>query len=155
MSETFKIVLTSSLTIIGGVVVYTLSQIMSKFLIDPIHEQKRVIGEIADALIYYANIYANPGIGPREELDKASDKLRQLSTLLQSKTHMITWYRLFQKIKVVHKSSSIEGASKELIALSNLIHVRPGQETGITANIGILNVERADKIKKLLKLKIS
>lgn len=38
--------LTSSLTILGGVVVFSLSQIVQKFLIEPVHEQAKVIGEI-------------------------------------------------------------------------------------------------------------
>ncbi|MCJ7635467.1 hypothetical protein MUP77_24145, partial [Candidatus Bathyarchaeota archaeon] len=63
MSELFKIVLTSSLTIFGGIVVLTMGQIITKFFIEPIHEQFRLIGEINDSLIYYANVYCNAGFG--------------------------------------------------------------------------------------------
>lgn len=53
MSELEKIFFTSALTIFGGVLVYVIGQVTSKFLIDPIHEQKKLIGEIGDSLIFY------------------------------------------------------------------------------------------------------
>jgi hypothetical protein len=72
MSEITKIVLTSSFTIIGGVFVYTISQVLTKFIIDPINEQKKLIGEIADTLIFYDNIY--PGFTSFEKAGEVSKK---------------------------------------------------------------------------------
>lgn len=152
MSELYKIILTSSLTILGGVVVYVTGQIISKFFIEPIHEQKKIIGEIADALIFYANVYCNPGTGSKKKMNEASERLRQLATLLHSKTHLIPWYKFFEKIRVVVESSSIEKASTKLIGLSNstIINIPPNNAT----KIALKNSETADEIKKLLKLRI-
>lgn len=150
MSELYKIVLTSSLTILGGVVVYVAGQIISKFFIEPIHEQKKIVGEIADALIFYANVYYNPGTGSKKKMNEASERLRQLATLLHSKTHLIPWYKFFEKTRVVLKSPSIEEASTKLIGLSNSINIPPN----IATKVALKNSERADKIKKLLKLRI-
>jgi hypothetical protein len=66
MSELDKILLTSGLTIAGGFLVYVFGQIATRFLIDPYHEYRKTVGEIADTLVYYANIYMNPGSGDRE-----------------------------------------------------------------------------------------
>jgi hypothetical protein len=44
-----------SLSIIAGITIYVFGQIISKFFIESIHEQKKVIAEINDALIFYAN----------------------------------------------------------------------------------------------------
>ena len=53
MSETLKIVLTSSRTILGGIVVFVVGQVITKFVIEPMHERSKLIGEIANSLIYY------------------------------------------------------------------------------------------------------
>ncbi len=53
--------LTASITILGGFIVFVLGQIVVKFFIEPIHEQSKTIGEIAYSLIFYANLYSNPG----------------------------------------------------------------------------------------------
>ena len=60
MSELFKILLTSFLTVFSGTVVFVAGQNVSRFFIEPIHEQRRLIGEIAYVLIFYAPFYAIP-----------------------------------------------------------------------------------------------
>jgi len=52
VSEAFKIVLTSGLTIVGGVVVFTCGQLIERFCIDPVHELSRLIGEVGDSLVF-------------------------------------------------------------------------------------------------------
>jgi hypothetical protein len=110
--------LTATLTILGGVIVYVLGQILLKFFIEPIHEQRKIIGEVADALIYYDNIYSNPGIMSNQS-DSGSERFRELATLLQSKTQFISFYPLFERLKVVIASTEIYDASRNLIGLSN------------------------------------
>jgi hypothetical protein len=122
MSELYKIILTAGLTILGGVFVYTRGQIISKFFIEPIHDQSRCIGEISDSLIFYANQYSNPGTGKLDDMDKASRVLRQQASLLIARTHIIRWYSLFEFLKLVPKRSAVTEASKNLIGLSNSIH---------------------------------
>lgn len=46
MEECTKLVLTASVTIIGGVIVFVMGQIVSKFFIDPIQDLKKLLGEI-------------------------------------------------------------------------------------------------------------
>ncbi len=55
MPDFFTIFLTSSLTILGGVTVFVVGQIAVKFIIEPLHEQSQLVGEITNSLIYYAN----------------------------------------------------------------------------------------------------
>lgn len=144
MSEILIICLTSFLTIIGGVIVYTLTQIV----IGPINEQKRTIGEIADALIFYANIYSAPAdLTHKDKQDEALERLRQLAALLQSKTHLIPRYKLFETLRIVHNSYAIEDASATLIGLSNSIGGRSSHNSQ--------HIQRyVDRIKKQLNLKI-
>jgi len=152
MSEIVIIFLTSALTIIGGVLVFVIGQIISKFIIDPVHEQKALIGEIADSLIFYANVYTNPGILPLEMMDEASNEFRQQATLLQSKTHLIPLYQILSILGLVVNKKHINKATKNLILISNRIHKKPDNTLG---NVGIKNLEIAEKTKEILKLKIN
>lgn len=101
---------------------YATGQVVSKFLIEPIHEQFEVVGEIAHSLIFYANQYSDPGQGRPEDMDEASRTLRQQSSLLLAKTHAIRCYGLWEVLRVVPKRSAVVEASKNLIGLSNSIH---------------------------------
>lgn len=146
MSEILKIFLTSSLTIIGGVTVYALSQIV----VGPIFEQRKIIGEIADALIFYANVYSSriPGLTSKDKIDAASKRLRQLAALLQSKTHLIPWYGVFERLRIVHKSAAIEDASTALIGLSNSVgDSSPQSSERVRGDV--------NKIKERLNLRIT
>jgi hypothetical protein len=151
MSEITKILVTSSLTIIGGVFIFATGQILSKFIIEPIHEQKRIIGEIADALVFYANVYGNPGVCPPKEMEETSKRLRQLATLLHSKSHIVPKYEWLEKLKFVPASAAIQAASRELIGLSNSVFGRVGDQIGVALE----NNNRADRIKKALDLKFT
>jgi len=142
MSDLYKIILTSGLTIFGGVFVYTFGQIISKFFIEPIHDQSRCIGEISDSLIFYANLYHNPGTGKFDDMEKASIVLRQQASLLIAKTNIIRWYSFFEFLMLVLKRSSVIEASKILIGLSNSIH------KGVPSD----NVDSRKKIEKLLNI---
>lgn len=55
------------LTVLIGVVVYALGQIFSNFVIEPIHKQDEIRGEIADSLVFYADVYSNPKSSTMEE----------------------------------------------------------------------------------------
>jgi len=144
MSELYKIVLTSSLTIFGGIVVLTIGQIITKFFIEPIHEQFRLIGEITDSLIFYANIYCNPGFGREEDWKKAENVLRQRASQLMAKTYVIRCYKLWQYLKIVRKYTDIIEARKNLIGLSNSVRHSNQMEN---------NKRRVEGIEKFLRIR--
>lgn len=52
MSDLERILLTSALTILGVVVVLVMGQLLSKFLIEPIHELRKVVGEVRFSLAF-------------------------------------------------------------------------------------------------------
>ena len=54
MSEALKIAFTA----LGAVIVFVIGEIVVKFLIEPIQEQKKLIGEIAGSIIFYSNVGA-------------------------------------------------------------------------------------------------
>lgn len=133
MEEFSKIVLTSSLTILGGVFVYVSGQIITRFFIDPYHEYTKILCEIADALIYYADLYMNPGGGSVDEtrgprIDEARKILRQKASSLCVRTHAIPAYGVFANCKLVPQRVDIQQAFAALISLSNSIWHGDSQE---------------------------
>ena len=77
--------LIASITIFGGFVVFVLGQMTLKFLIEPIHSQAEITGQIAHSLIFYANLYGNPGSGKTTDMDKASEVLQPSSSSVDDK----------------------------------------------------------------------
>lgn len=147
-------------TVVVAVTILVIGQIIIKFVIDPIHEQKKVIKEIAETLTFYANVYANPSINEKEEINKASTKLRQLSTKLDSKVQPTYCYVWLEWIGIVRDSSRIRKASTILRQLSNSM-CQPlylkgpvnGQEEK-RESIALDNKTLADEVRALLNLKI-
>jgi len=121
MSELFRIVLTSAFTILGGIFVLVVGQIVIKFFIEPIHEQSNIVGEIAESLVYYARQYSNPGSGKPEEMYEAAKVFRQLASRLIARTHAIRWYKFWQSRRIVPQWDDVIEASRNLTGLSNSI----------------------------------
>ena len=77
-------------TVTTGATVYVLGQAAKAIFVDPIMEQRKVIGEIAYNLMYLAPWYANPVVHDetppeqREPYDKAADTLRRCASRLEA-----------------------------------------------------------------------
>lgn len=149
MTELQSIFLTSGLTIVGGILVFVAGQVISRFFIDPIHEQKQIIGQVADALIYYSEVYQNPNDKTIERRLIVANKFRQLATLMESKTHVVAWYGLFTMLGAVRPQGSIEVASKELIRIAQSL------QSGEHFNPQDFVLDSVENIKEQLKLRIS
>ena len=78
MSELWKIILTSSITIISGILIFVIGDFLKSLFVEPIHILRGLIGEIADSLVYHANIYSNPGIVDKEKMDRFAPILRSI-----------------------------------------------------------------------------
>lgn len=143
MSEAWRIVLTASITIAGGIAVYTFGHLFVALFIEPIYRLRSLVGEIADSLVFYAPVYGNPGAVRRELADEAGETLRRQASQLRARVYSIPWYSLWAFMGLVREKTEIEEASAELIGLSNSVHGGPG--VSVTHNI---KMER--RIKELL-----
>lgn len=143
MSDVERIILPAIATIIGGVIVYFLGHLFVAIFVEPIHRLRSLIGEIADSLIFYANVYCNPGLVAQNESDEAREALRRQASQLRARAYAVSWYSLWERMKVVRKKTEITKASAELIGLSNSIH---GGE-GVSATE---NSKKRDMVEKLL-----
>ncbi len=112
------------ITVIIGVSVYVLGQVIVKFFIEPVNLLSQTIGEVLDTLIYYSYIYTNPVTGPIvksevEDRQRAQDALRQQATLLLSKDSRVRWRRVSSFLKIIPSKENVKKAHSELIFLSN------------------------------------
>lgn len=131
-------------TVFAGTTVFVLGQIFVKFFIEPIHEFYRHTGEIADLLIYYANVYSNPGLCREEVLRQAHEDFRRHSTQLLARVHVIPLYRLWERLRIVPLRADVVKAGGYLIGISNDLTQR--------ATVAEDNDRRRRGIEKLLRI---
>lgn len=138
------------LVILSGTGVFILGQIVLKFVLDPVQEQKKLIAEVADALVFYANLYSNPGDNLKKEREEAQQKIRQLGTLLLAKTYLIPAYDWFACLGLVPSFSEITNAHHSLIGISNGVFYHPTTPAHIIRDA---NQQFYEEIKKNLKIR--
>lgn len=136
-------ILTSVLTIFGGVLIFVIGQIFLKFFIEPVHQLRAHIGRITDSLIFYANVYGNPGSLSTDEMKKASNDLRKQASELMSKTAVIPCYRFWSFLRIVPRFSDIRVTHHNLIGLSNGV---------FSTGDPLENSKRVEEIKAGLRL---
>ncbi len=153
MSELEKNVWTAAFTIFGGVLVYVIGQLLSKFLIDPTHELKKVIGEVRLNLAFYAQTLHTPIARTPERSDKAHDALLRSSCELLAKVNTIPFYWFVARISFgfLPSKKHIRDAARQLRGLSTYMH-----ETGDKANshveeigIRVANIENCLNLESI------
>lgn len=128
------------LTILSGVIVFILGQLVLKLLIEPIQEFRKTVADIAHALIEYANIYANPGGVSHESEKKASEELRKLSSRLNAQMYLIPFYQIIAKLFRLPPRDKLVGAASDLIGLSNGVFKS-------ASDLVLPNLERSERIR--------
>lgn len=139
MSDLEKILWTSASTILGGVILFVIGQLLSKFLIEPIQELRKAIGEVRFNLAYYAPIIHTPISRDKERSDKVYDAIMRNSCDLLTKADVIPFYRFLPQ-KFVLPIKNIDRAADDLRGLTTYLH-----ETGETATSHIEEVNRRVK----------
>jgi len=131
--------LTASITVVLGFFVFVLGQFTQRLCIEPIQEQKRVIGEIAYLLDYYRDVASVAKAGLAEE---ASRELRRLAGELRSSLRTVLWYRFFEYFGVVEKSDKVMTTTTELkeVSLSIRMKDNPAARRHMSAVIQALNI---------------
>jgi hypothetical protein len=114
--------MTTALTILSGLALLVLGQIIIRSFIDPIYELRKLRGEIANALIYHARTYMAPDEGfTTDAKEEARDAFRLLGGQLEAKSYAVPFYRAFAFIKAVPNLASVKQAKENLIGLSNSV----------------------------------
>jgi hypothetical protein len=116
----------AALALIG----FVLTQSILKFFIEPIQEQRKLIGEVANALVVHANVSFDAGSkeflektkelpAEREKIKETHEALRGFSGRLRSSLWTIPLYGLFALVRLVPKATDVMEASDGLIGWSN------------------------------------
>lgn len=100
-------------------VLAVLGYLIVTFLINPYREYRKTIGEIANALRYYANISA---LAKRELQDEAHNAFRQNATRLQTSVDQFPFYKWLSRWINLPPNKSIKEAYDALIGLSNAVY---------------------------------
>src|SRR5689334_20030287 len=99
MSEPLKIAVTA----VFGVFVFVVGQVLQRLFIEPLQEQRKLLGKIAYALTFYANAMAakqlsfdcgKAGLEP-DELKVVVKELRGLGSELRASQNTIPLYSLW------------------------------------------------------------
>jgi hypothetical protein len=112
---------TAALTILGGVSVYVIGQLLTKLFLEPVHELRLHVGQVADALLYFANIYynANSNVVSGEERAEASRALRRTAAELVAHGQAVLWFSPFTVLRLIPSWRDIRDARRALMGLSN------------------------------------
>lgn len=139
MTDLEKILVTSMLTIFGGVLVFAVGQLISKFVIEPIHELRKAIGEVRYNLLFFAPDILTPIGRTKERCDQVQDALRKNSSDLYIRSEAIPFYPLASWVSrgSVPRRENVADAAKWLRGLSTYMH-----ETGEKANSHIDDIRR-------------
>lgn len=134
---------TAALTIIGGVVVYVIGQLINEFLIKQYLDYRRIIGEIREELMFYSNIYTNAGIWLtfKPISEDASTGLRRLASQLSSNYKMLTAKSYFLTNGWIMTQEKTDEVISNLIFLSNSLW---------NSSYIIKNLEKSSETLKLL-----
>ena len=134
------------ITILFAVIIFLIGQVLIKTIIGPVQEAKKTIAHIARDLIYYHNVYADPGSRHSAETEtEAYTCLRDLASQLIVGRYMIPLYPLVSNIFCLPSAADNDLARKELLALSNNVY----SENKVRREIGTSKMEN---IKRLLKI---
>ena len=119
---------TAALTALFGVCVLVIGQIIQRFFLEPIQEQRKAIGEIAYNLTFLANVgslahvqHEGTRISSAADPVEAAQTLRKLASHLRASLNTIPFYDALASVSHMPKRSSVLKASSGLIGWANSI----------------------------------
>ncbi len=135
---------------LGGVFVYVIGQLLSKFFIEPLYELRKTVGEVRFILAFHAPTIHTPIGRSKESSDVASKALRNSSCDLIAKLHAIPVYEKARLLSfgTLPSRKDVECAAVQLRGLSSYVHE---EEDKASASIEVIN-KRVEKIERLLRL---
>lgn len=100
-------------TVMSGVFIFILSEVIQKFFLEPLQKYKKVIAKIDNHLKFYMNVIADGcNVLAKEKYLECSNTLRKLSCELETTYKQIPLKRL-------NTRKNVSDAASRLIGLSN------------------------------------
>lgn len=132
-------------TVLSGVSVFVLGQIVQNFVLKPLQDYFSVIGEISYKIKLYSNILVN-SLFKEEDVEKACREMRDLSCRLESKYVLIRAIDILVLFGIVSDVKNVNAASASLIQLANAAGTKGEEDNNLVA---------IEKIKKGLNIFIN
>lgn len=146
INELPYILMTKALPTVSGIIIFVIGQNILEFYIKPKKKYKDIKAEIANALLFYANIYHNPvpvcSTVMKSEREEAQKELRKLAGKLDGFIEERSYYKGpgDEKIKKAHScliglANSLESEYPEFIIKQNEERVKELRELLNLSNI--------------------
>ncbi|WP_141500937.1 hypothetical protein [Paenibacillus luteus] len=144
-------------TIFGGLILFIISQLSLKVIIEPIVELKKIIGKVARTLLLYSNQYHNPVELTEENLNndrltserqRTSLEIRTMAGELLGAVQVIPAYQIFSFLGLVPSLKRIKEARASLVGLSNSLW-----KTKSNDNVYVHIIETEKELIKSLRIK--
>jgi hypothetical protein len=120
---------TAALTAVFGVAVFVVGQATQRFVLEPVQDQRKTIGEIAHAVLMYGNVNNVDDAHVRglpirwsTDPDQIVREVRALAARLQSSLYVIPAYRLLSLLHIVPSRARILRAIQGLIGWANTVY---------------------------------
>jgi hypothetical protein len=140
--ELTKIFLTAAVTVVGGVLIFVIGQLVSKFILEPLQDYKQLLGNVSYSLIYFAGEIHTPVPGDTERCQIAHDEIRKLAAGISSYVESIPLYTVWSwlSFRFIPSRKLTKDAVSALIGISNSV---PGNDRSH-------NGSREETIKRIL-----
>lgn len=135
----------------GGLTVYVAGQLLSKLLIEPLHELRQTVGGVRFHLAFHAPTIHTPIGRSKESSDAAREALLNISCDLIAKLHAAPFYTLTHLLSfgALPGRKAVESAAVQLRGLSTYMHEEGDK---FNASLEVIR-KRIAKIEYLLRLK--
>lgn len=101
-------------TIIAGVTVFVLGQIVLKLIIEPIQKLRETIAEVAFHLANDDDVVHGAGTVKEERCEAVSANLRRLGAQLISSQYLVPFYGRLRKVFYLPEKANVEKAAERL-----------------------------------------
>ena len=118
MNDFLRIILTASLTLIGGILLLMLS----KIFVEPIQELKKIIGEIAAYVFKSHSLLTDEPEPNEDELKTTTEKLQELSARFRAAINTVPYFPLFAFTRILPRKKDLLTAAGYLSKISYAPH---------------------------------
>ena len=143
---------TTGITILIGIFIYVVGQLLSKFLIDPAYELLKAIGEVRFNLAFHAATIHTPEARSKNAAEKARDALMKSSSDLIAKLHAIPPYGKLWFLFRLPPCQAIEEAAVTLRGLSTYVYEYVDEREQKSKTLDAIQ-KRVKRIERLLRFK--
>src|SRR5687768_7681916 len=106
-------------TVLSGVAVFLVGQILLKMVVEPIHKLKQTFSAVAHAYLVHAPILYNPDVASDDQKKETADDLRLLSGQLHADMSLVPLYGLFRWLFFLPSNKKVYEAAQSLVAIGN------------------------------------